>query len=393
MLYAMCRILKARYPNAGITVATSNPDLWIGYSYYQHEDIRFVPWAWDYDNVSAAKVYWKILNKIKKYTFTTMRETFLNGLSIARYFTNPDFYDALVKADVVISVGGHHFTTLLSKDLVSGINFDAMSILSQKPMICFSQSFGPFEFYNERNRKLTQKLLSKCILMPRENNSQECLKKFIGDGANVIPTFESVLSLSEFIEYKSIDKRDNAIGIAIYCTQYRTSEEKSTYQKTLAKFCDYVISKGYNVRFFPMEIKGTGPDDRPFINEIISKTLAPEKCSVYFEDLETQDHLNEVSKCKVFLGHKTHSTIFALATGTPLMAMAYHPKTLEFLTQFGMTENVIVDTKLSIEWLTETFDRISSSLESISKNEYAKSVDFTNRIKEDIFKAINIVTK
>lgn len=180
VLYAMCRILKSIYRDVEITVSTSDPELWNGYKYYSSEGIRFVPWGWDYDRVKKYKFYWRFLNRFKKYTFTLLRESFMRNVSLARFLANPEFKKALKQSSVVISVGGHHFTTMLSRDLVSSINFDAMVASSYRRIICFSQSFGPFDFHNPKNRLLTQRLLSNSILMPREEKSVKEIHTFLG---------------------------------------------------------------------------------------------------------------------------------------------------------------------------------------------------------------------
>lgn len=392
VLYAMCRLIKALYSDSTISVATSDASLWNGYKYYTDNNIKFTPWSWDFENVSSNKKYWNILLKIKKYTFTIFRETFLRGLNISKFLSNPSFQKALKEADVVVSVGGHHFTTILSRDLVSGINYDAMSVLSmKKKLICFSQSFGPFKFYNKRNKMLTKVILSKCCLMPREDKSRYELHNMVGENNNMFPTYESVISLSKFSSYTPIEKRDNTIGIAIYCTQYRTDNEKNKYQKTIAKFCDYAIEQGFDIKFFPMEMKGSVPDDRPFIMNIISKVYHSDICSIIDEDLETLEHLKEVSKCKVFVGHKTHSTIFALATGTPLIGIAYHPKTIEFLRQFNVESNAIDDKELNIQKLCSIFDSVISNLDYISQIEYDKATKIAEIVYDDFRRAIESV--
>ena len=394
VLYAMCRLLKSIYRDVEITVSTSDPELWNGYKYYSSEGIRFVPWGWDYDRVKKYKFYWRFLNRFKKYTFTLLRESFMRNVSLARFLANPEFKKALKQSSVVISVGGHHFTTMLSRDLVSSINFDAMVASSYRRIICFSQSFGPFDFHNPKNRLLTQRLLSNSILMPREEKSVKEIHTFLGkEEAEVIPTYESVLTLANHIQYLPIEQRDNAVGIAIYCTQSRTVEERKHYQQTIADFCNYVIDKGYSIRFFPMEIKGSAPDDRGFIAEIIAKVLRADKCFIYEDDMETLEHLEEVSKCKIFLGHKTHSTIFALATGTPLIALAYHPKTIKFLQQFDMALNAIDDKQLSIQALIQVLDRLNTNLDEISQLEFNRSQEKAKKISSDLMTAINILSR
>jgi len=393
VLYAMCRLLIEEYPSSEIVVSTSQPQLWEGYKYYIDNNIRFIPSAWDYHNTESHSPYWKILDASKKYTFTLLRETYLRNIKICRWLANPSFVKECKASDVVLSVGGHHFTTLLSTDLVSGINFDSMVATIYHKMICFSQSFGPFVFHNPRNLEVTKKVLSKCLLMPRENKSKDEIIRISGNSANIKETYESVLSLSTQIPYLPINKRDRVLGIAIYCTQYRTPQRKDVYQNCIAGICNHAIKNGYSIRFFPMEIKGSGPDDRPFIHEIINKIEDKEKCYVYEKDLETERHMKEVSKCSLFLGHKTHSTIFALATGTPLLALAYHPKTREFLKQFNLEQNVIDDTDINQEILCEMFDSIEANLQSTSSKEYEQSTKIASKIKEDLIEAINSVYK
>lgn len=391
VLFAMCKMLKSLYFDAQITVSTSDPELWEGYDYYLTEKIKFIPSAWDYKHVKSNKIYWRLLDRIKKYTFTIQRESYLRHISLSNFFVNPKFRAALNESDVVISVGGHHFTTILSRDLVSNINFDAMAVLAKKKMICFSQSFGPFVFHNDRNRILTQELLSKCFLMPRENKSKDEIISFLGNDNNVFQTYESVLSLSKYIAYKPIESRDNVLGVAIYCTQRRSLEEKESYQKTIATFCNYAIDHNYSIRFFPMELKNTGPDDRNFIDEIIYKIANSNKCFVYDQDMETMEHLEQVSRCKIFLGHKTHSTIFALATGTPLIALAYHPKTIEFLQQFDLETCAIDDKDLSIRRLCDIFDLLTKHLEEVSQYEYSQSLKMAIKIEKDLSESINML--
>ena len=394
VLYATCRMIKDIAPNANITVSTSSPELYDSYTYYKDNNITFIPTAWDYNNVASCRAYWETLNRFKKYTFTILREVYLKKCSygITRFFINPLFRKAVKQADTIISVGGHHYCTLLSRDLVSGINFDAMAIrLQNKSFTCFSQTFGPFDFYNNRNLQLTRDILSNSQLYPREQDSRDILLKFQIPEKNITSTYETVLSLSrEVTEYTTPSSREKSVGIAIYCTQKRTPEVEENYLFSISSLCNHVIKLGYDVKFFPMELKGTGPDDRPYIRRIIERVECPEKCYVYDKDMETADHLREVGKCQVFVGHKTHSTIFALATGTPLLAIAYHPKTIEFMRQFGMEEFVVDDQILTKDKLIAMFDQLSTNIDKVGKDSLKKSKEFTETIYSQINKTINI---
>ncbi|WP_455587175.1 polysaccharide pyruvyl transferase family protein [Bacteroides sp.] len=378
VLYATCSIIKSIDSSIHISVSTSSPELWKGYSYYQEQQIEFIPSAWDYTRITHNKKYWNIINKIKKYTFTIMRESYLSHTSslVNRFLINPSFFGKARRADLIISIGGHHFTTILSKDLVSSINFDAMAVMSmKKKTICFSQSFGPFDFHNPRNKKLTQKLLSNCsTLYPREEQSKKSLIELGVSTSLIKETYETVIFLNSLFPFHTQpSKREKKIGIAIYSTQRRSPEKHEAYIKTFSSFCDYAVEKGYKIVFFPMELKGTPPDDRVLIKEILSRVKQPNECTYIDKDMPTHEHLQEVAKCRIFIGHKTHSTIFALASGTPLIGIAYHPKTIEFMKQFNIEQYGINDDCLTSDILKNTFDCIENELDTIGENTFKKS--------------------
>lgn len=55
VLYATCSIIRSIAPSIHISVSTSSPELWEGYSYYQEQQIEFIPSAWDYTRIPPTK--------------------------------------------------------------------------------------------------------------------------------------------------------------------------------------------------------------------------------------------------------------------------------------------------------------------------------------------------
>lgn len=395
VLYAMCVMLIRRYPDCQIIVSTSSPELWEGYSYYEDHHIKFIPSAWDYSNITQPSIYWRFLNKFKKYTFTILRESALKGFKLYRFLANPSFYNAAKWADGIISVGGHHFTTILSRDLVSSINFDAAVAVNMKKMICFSQSFGPFEFHNNRNRIFTKSILNKCLLLsPREDASVNELQKMKLVEPKIQQTYESVISLNKlFLNYTPIEDRPKRIGIAIYCTQYRSATDMQHYIETFSQFSNFIIECGYKVVFFPMELKGSAPDDRPVIHKIINEITRKKDVEIIDEDLPTLEHLSQVAKCRLFVGHKTHSTIFALTTGTPLIGVAYHPKTIEFMKLYDLERYAIDDKELTTQILVDKFSDLETQLSRVGLHCNNLSKKYASKIEQDFVYAINLLKK
>ena len=384
--FAMSHMLKSLYPDANIVISTSSPDLWKGQEFFEKNNIRFVTSSWHFENLTGP--YWALMRKFQKYTFTILRTCYLKRCchSLTRLFVNPEFYSAVKQADIVISVGGHHFTTMLSRDLVSEINYDTMAVaLLGKPLICFSQSFGQFEFHNPKNKRLTTSLLENCkALYAREPQAVDTLKALGLTMRNVHTTYESVISLNRlFPNYTPPSQREKRIGIAIYATQKREPEVHRNYVNSIARAVNRFNDDGFRVTFFPMELKGTGPDDRWLIDEIISHVSNRDLTTCIDRDLPTYEHLQEVAKCRIFMGHKTHSTIFALATGTPLLGIAYHPKTRMFMRQFDIEQFCIDDADLTTSAILSRYESLLADLDSIGTAIQSKASQYAATIIDD----------
>lgn len=264
-----------------------------------------------------------------------------------------------------------------------------MSALSMgKSLICFSQTFGPFKFHNQKNYLLIKKILTESrLLLPRDSVSIKELENMGVPTTSIRRTFESVITLNGIIRhYIKPSNRCRRIGIAIYATRTKNyfPINEDQYIDTLVNTCEYWISAGYEVRFFPMELKGSGPDDRILIKKITSRLPETSGCVVYDDDMPTEQHIQEVAKCTFFIGHKTHSTIFAMATGTPLVGIAYHVKTREFMRQFDVEEYCIDDKDLTGDTLIRVSQELESNIDFIGDKLFNKAAEFSEIIKRDM---------
>lgn len=231
-------------------------------------------------------------------------------------------------------------------------------------------------------------MLNECRkIFVREKDSFASLKALQVREEHLEEVRETVISLSTlFDNYIKPTDRDKKVGIAIYSTKKRSGEEINHYIKSLADFCNYVIMLGYNVEFFPMELKNTEPDDRKMIKKITAKISKKEKYIIHDKDLETEHHIKAVSTCRLFVGHKTHSVVFALTSGTPLIAIEYHPKTRNFMTQFDSECYSINDGILTIDLLKEKFHALELELDKVGKHLYSTAIQFSKELETTVGK-------
>lgn len=394
VLYALVRMIKELSPQARVAVSTSDPKLWSNDSYFRGKDITFIPQAWDFQQESSW--FQKKIIPLSKYAFSIMREIFLCHLAakFAPYslIINPAFLQYAEGSDIIISVGGHHFTTLLSRDLVSSINYDAMAAcLCKKKLYAFSQSFGPFSFYNPRNRRLTKKLLTSFDgLYARERGSVEELRSMDVPPSKIHEVPETVFSIASYIQsYTLPSKREKILGISIYSTVKRNGEERASYVDTISTVIRYAAMQGYSVLLFPMELKDSEPDDRPLLTDI-QRSANVAECKLVDRDLSTEEHLEAVSKCRIFIGHKTHSVIFSIVTGTPLIAIAYHQKTREFMRQLSQQEDCINDSQLTGELLISMFKDLEARADATGKKYRNKALELGISVKRAFKKILSL---
>lgn len=82
-----------------------------------------------------------------------------------------------------------------------------------------------------------------------------------------------------------------------------------------------------------------------------------------------------------------------MTTGTPLIGIAYHPKTIEFMRMYGVEKYAIDDKILSFDLLKEKFLQIEPLLSEIGVHCNTMSRKFADKIEQDFLYAIGLFQK
>ncbi len=277
-------------------------------------------------------------------------------------------------------------------DAVTPQIFDmAAALLYDKPLVLWSQSIGPFSFQSPKSRLMVQKILSGASqIFIRDEASAEQIKKMGVSLEHVSKTRESVFGLCDIVKSRiRPSERAEVMGVAVYVhTRANQLKEHEEHRRYFALLVDHAIEAGYKVRFFRMELQGT---DRACIEAVINSVDKKGNCEIVEGFPGTSDHINAVAQCKMFVGHKTHSQIFSLVAATPLLAIAYHKKTEDFMAQFGLEKYCITDPQLSTEKLIKLFDEINNNLDSINQKEQEIGSKTCTQVKEDFARMIEQV--
>lgn len=377
-----------------ITVSTSNPEYWKNKTDFSDVNVRYIPYGWDISRKINADFPCKVIHRVKlmlkRYIyFPVVRNALITGKRqwYLRLFIERRFFDAVRHADLVISTGGHHLTTIIAPDAVYPQTFDmAVAEIYGKAFVLWSQSIGTFDFKSPKNRLLVKKILSSArAIYVRNKASVEEIRGMGVSPAHVLETYESVFGLYDIPESRDKpSEREPVMGVSVYSTK-RDRKERDGYAHHLAGLANHAIEVGYKVRFFPMELAG---EDRSCIEAVIESVDRKESCEIVEGFPSTPEHLAAVAKCKMFVGHKTHSVIFSLVAGTPVIAIAYHQKTEDFMAQAGLSEYCISNAQFDEARLIEIFDRINSNLDSISQREQEMVSKMDVQVRKDFAKMI-----
>lgn len=392
----------ARNKVSEISVATTDRMLWHRADFGVNVPVRFIHGGSNLSPAFGRGALGRFEARLRRYLFgrvvSSVAQRMLNNsqeVKGSKALLNRDFLEELCRCDMVISTGGHHLSTLHTKGRISPNTFDMLLCLSSgKPLTLWAQSIGPFSFVNPRDMKVVESILAKSsTVVVREPRSVEVLQEMGLGHIRLLQSYDSVFGLNDaFADYVPPSKRENAIGIAIYSGRKLSSEEYESYIASLASLTRSVSENGTTVRFFPMELKDSISDDRQVIMDVVTRSGAEANCRIE-GDMDTISHMNEVSKCRLFVGHKTHSVIFALTTGTPVLAIAYHPKTLGFMRQYGFPEFCVDDSVLTGELLIEKLRCLQQRLDDVGSHEFETSRSIGKTVRADFRSVIEAASR
>ncbi len=397
VLYFVLRELKANGVGQ-VTVSASNPEYWWDKPDFPNMDVQVIPWGWDISRKKDVSFIGKVFHlfwKVKLHRrihFPLVRDALIAGKRpwYLRLLVNKKFLEAVEKADLVISTGGHHLTTIIAGSIKTPQIFDmAVALLCGKPLMLWSQSVGTFDFKSPASEPMIRKILSGAEqIFIRDEASEQEIQKLGVLLERVSKTPESVFGLYDVVESRTTPgDRPNVMGVSIWTGNKQTSPAWEHYIQTFAALIDHAVERhGYKVRLFPMEIQGA---DRPCIDDIIKKVRKKQGCEIVEGFPGTVDHINAIAQCKVFVGHKTHSQIFSLVAATPLLAVAYHKKTQDFMAQFGLEDCCIADEQLSAEKLIKMFEQINNNLAQIGQKQQEITSKMYEKIREDFKRMID----
>jgi colanic acid/amylovoran biosynthesis protein len=375
-----------------IAVVATSPGLWRDCGDIAGTNVQFLCQPWYLRTDRPPGIFRRFVRRLRlefyrRVVYAIVRRAFLGGCGarlcdlLAGFFNRP-FLETAREADFILCTGGHHLTTILKEDAVCSQTYDmSLALLSGKPLVLWAQSIGPFQFQRKKNADQIRKIIAKAsriYLRGKASVPDVAARGAASD--SVFLTRDSGFGLRALMDAPSRvppSQREPILGVTVY---HATIVDRDAYIEALATLATHAVERGYRIRLFPMEMGG---GDADLLRAIVERSGRPDACAIQDARQPTSEQLRAIAECRVFVGHKTHSVVFALSAAVPIVAIAYHRKTRDFMEQFGLGEYCLDDADLTSTRLIERFDALEADADAIHQRQLFASVDADRRVRND----------
>jgi colanic acid/amylovoran biosynthesis protein len=257
---------------------------------------------------------------------------------------------AIDAADVVITVpGGYLLAPALTDDwwLFHLPTLELARALG-KPLILSPCSLGPFAGFH---REVARRFLNVCErLYVREEWSRDYVLGLgvAADRVTYCPDLAFMFRDGDIetvapIEIPGVDSGDDRplLGISVKWHSFPGSDDpqarRRLYMKALADMADFMIEHhGARIVIVPQTLEDLKAG-RALYGEI------PQRGDVVLleDDLSPADLQRLYARCRILIGTRMHANILAMGVNTPVVAIAYQPKTTGIMAAMGLDNWVL----------------------------------------------------
>lgn len=391
LIYTTTQILKGVFPDASFDIFSWDPEYDSYHCNGNSVKCNFIRHRFQVNEFSNRNRLWLLVSRFGIKTHKILR-------------VKQDFYNSIKGSDMVVVSGGDILGDYGESAIKHYFFPVAVASALKKPIYIFAQSISP-----ARNKKLlefTRNHLNKVDLITvRERVSYDYLKSLnirspfylTADPAFLLSAAPEK-RMNEILNAEGISG-DSGLTVGISASEALTNWggfDQSLFLGIMASVCDTMV-EDYNARliFVPHVAYPDNPrnDDRIIGGKI--RDLMTEKQSAFLikGDYSCQELKAVISKCDIFIGARTHSTIASTSQLIPTLALAYSIKATGIMEQIYDSDISVLDAKnISKTNLLKRIDYLISNREKIKNHMSArmeKIVELSRRngqLAKEIFK-------
>lgn len=138
---------------------------------------------------------------------------------------------------------------------------------------------------------------------------------------------------------------DNTIGInaSPLVFKYEQGGQKGVGMRSYIRLIEYILEKTDSSVLLIPHVFWDASDDRTVLTELYNQFKDSGRVILLTEKYSSTELKGFISRCRAFIGARTHSTIAAYSTGVPTLVLGYSSKSVNIATDlFGDTEGFVV---------------------------------------------------
>lgn len=276
-----------------------------------------------------------------------------------------DTFDEIVGADLVISKGGSFLCS--TKGAAGTMRFlrilstlSLASAINDKTVI-WGQSLGPVEGFV--GRLLFNQVLARCALViVRETNCLSAYPYIVVNSGKLVQGRDLAFNLDTSCVIEQFVPASGEVRIGITIKRFGSAQIDEHFSKALKQYVEHCVRE-LNAKV--LLIPHVTIDDDPRKSREFYDSL-PVDVRAHVSLLEKTYSINELlaiyGSLTLIVGTRLHSTIFAMAAGTPAINIGYHgTKSIGVYSAMELGDFVIEGADISTEKIVELSTRILES--------------------------------
>lgn len=282
-----------------------------------------------------------ILDKTEKRPLNRTKPAFFRAyynLKMKKNYTPIEFYESRIadfvkKGDIALSIGGD---TYCYGSFMPLFKAHKMFRYGGLKTVYWGCSIEPELL---ENPDIAQDIRSFDLITARETTSYEALKQV---NPNTVLVCDSAFLLPEKEVSFPQNFTTDIIGINASPLIEECEDSKGLIRENYEKLIEYILNKTtMSIALIP-HVVWDAVDDRKTLNHFYEKYKNTNRVFL-IDDCSCEELKGYISKCRFFIGARTHATIAAYSTLVPTLVVGYSVKAMGIAKDlFGTSENYVL---------------------------------------------------
>lgn len=330
-------------------------------------------------------IYDKENNNIKKYKV-------LLGKIYIKLFNNIDFtvknrkqiiINNVKKGDIYLSIGGDNYC-YPGTDLMASLNRNLLK--KGAKLVLWGCSVEPEKI---KYKEISGDLSKFSLIVARESISYEALKKV---NKNTILCSDPAFQLDKIdLPLPKGFKENNTVGINVSPLIIDCESKKGSTMENYEELIKHIIeTTDMQIALIPHVVWDNNDDRKPL--KVLYDKFKDTGRVIMLEDHNCMELKGYISRCRFFIGARTHATIAAYSTCVPTLVIGYSVKAKGIAKDiFGSYKNYVLpvqtlsnkdDLISAFEWMKDNEDGIRRHLNDFMPKYIEKALDGKLKVEQ-----------